>query len=274
MIIQRPLLFAFAIVLATGPAAFSEEQFPFVAEVKAQNVNIRSGQSTSFEKVGRFQQGDKAVVAGEQYGWYKVQLPIDAESYVSNKFVTLIQDDIGEITGNRVNVRAGAGDRFSVITQLNKGTLVRILNKLDAWYRIEPVEQSYGWVSQEFLAFHSKDLPPPRTVEPPVRNIYARKRMEDAKSAEPAAAGPAAAPAAGKKRIAVSGLVEDAGERSIAADVRHTITAGDSSVYYIKGDPEMIGRFLRHTVRMEGTLQADIAAPYPVLTISKIHLVL
>lgn len=183
-----------------GVQSFSrvQPQFPFLARVKKKNVNIRAGQNINFEKIGRLRKWEKIVVLGKSYSWYKIKLPVHADSHISMDFVKMLGNGIGEITGNRVNIRSGAEGHSAVIGQLNKGELVRVLREYPpgdtsanggaagssgGWYRIEPPDQSYGWVLSKYLAVTSKNIPAPRVISHPgneVENKRARviKRMK------------------------------------------------------------------------------------------------
>ena len=46
----------------------------------------------------------------------------------------------------------------SVVDQLNRGVEVDILERVDNWYKIKSNTQQFGWVSEDFLAFKSKDI--------------------------------------------------------------------------------------------------------------------
>ena len=109
----------------TSAAAAS---FPFLGEVNANHVNVRSGHSADFEKIGQLLKGEKVVVSAEDSGWYKISLPRTTESFISKKYIKLISKDEGVLIGDRVNVRSGAGVDFPVITQLEAG-IGRLLTK-------------------------------------------------------------------------------------------------------------------------------------------------
>lgn len=53
---------------------------------------------------------------------------------------------VGRVTGNRVNVRVGSNANTAVVTQLNKGKLVLVLEEDDAFFFIEPPEGTTFWI--------------------------------------------------------------------------------------------------------------------------------
>ncbi len=146
-------------LLCFVPRAFSAQEFyPFVAGVTADNVHIRSGQSDNFESLLKVDAGQQLVVVDKSYSWYKIELPEEAKSFVSSEFVLRLQEGQGLVTANRLNIRSGAGPRHSVLGQLNEGQEVEILEEKEHWLRIRPVDGTYGWVSEDFVAFKSKDV--------------------------------------------------------------------------------------------------------------------
>ena len=252
-------------------AVHAEQQLPFVAEVTQDNIHLRAGQSTNFESLGRLPKGEQVVVVDKSYSWYKIKLPTSAKSYVNASFVHMLLDDVGETSGNRVNVRAQPKTDSTSLGQLNKGTLVRVIGNLDSgWFRIEPPDQSYGWVLAEYLTFRSQDVPPPRVVEMPTRNIYRRKKLAEAKAAAEAAKSPQVQPST----VVVQGIVEDLGQQSFSPDVRHKFQVDDQTVYCLKGYRSIIDGFSHNRVKIEGTWEPSTGSPFPVLLVTKISLVL
>ena len=58
--------------------------------------------------------------------------------------------DDGRITAGAVNLRGGPGVRFAPISQLRGGTVVRIVDGRNGWYRIRSGALR-GWVSSAFV---------------------------------------------------------------------------------------------------------------------------
>jgi SH3-like domain-containing protein len=254
--------------LLTGFLQAAEgESFPFLGEITENDVNIRAGQSVSFDKVGRLAEKDTIVVVEKSYNWYKIKLPSRASSYVHAKYVNPLGDNIGEITGERLNIRAGPGVQYSPLGQLEKGTLVRLLDQKDEWYRIEPAERSYGWVMDKFVRFVSRDIPAPLVVQRPSRSIY--KKNSSAVSPEAAQDH--------KEQVGILsavGVVQGLGEHVLSSDIRHRLVSEDQKIYNLKGYRSIIDGFLHHKVAIEGAFQADVQAKDPVILVTRISLVL
>lgn len=266
----QALVVLFVCVLIVSYAGAQEQpqdagasQFPFLGEVKgAKELNIRSGQSTSFERIGSLTEKETVVVTARQFNWFQVKLPASADSYVSAKFVRPLANGVGEITGDRVNVRARSNQNAVVLGQLNKGALVRILApESDGWLKIEPPEGVSGWVSADYLVFKTKDVPAPQVVS--------------ATAPQTAIAAPTVAAVQEKKEIvAGSGTIVDLGAQAISDDVRHKIILADKTVYYLQGYRKIIDGFLHSQVDVEGQVLLDVKADHPVILVTKIKWVL
>ncbi|MEX2670789.1 MAG: SH3 domain-containing protein [Phycisphaeraceae bacterium] len=57
----------------------------------------------------------------------------------------------GITTGDNLNVRAGAGDNYYVVLQLERGSVVEVRDELFGWYQIVPPEGAYSYISKAFV---------------------------------------------------------------------------------------------------------------------------
>jgi len=185
----------------SSPCLFAAQKFPFIAEAVTDDVNVRAGQSESFERIAKLKKGETVVVVAKNFTWYQIKLPLQTETFVSSDFVQDLGEGIASIKADRVNVRSGKGVNFVVLGQLKKGTFVRILNSTAGWYKIEPPEGVFGWIADKFLKFQSNNVPPAHSVQPDTRNGYKLKHIaEQAAVTQPAAEPVAPTPA--KKPVA------------------------------------------------------------------------
>lgn len=119
------------------------------------SLNVRSGPSSNYSKLGTLAKGTKVEVV-ERYsnGWYKIKYK-GSYGYVSGAYVSL-DGSKGEViaTGKTtagLNVRSGAGTSYKKIGYLNKGAKVEIVTKLSSgWYKIK-FNSSYGYVSGDYV---------------------------------------------------------------------------------------------------------------------------
>ncbi len=271
MKIRLLLWFSVVIVLFASSVQAEGEQFPFSGMINAKSVNIRAGQSHNFEVVGRFQKEDPVVVVQKSYSWYKIKLPVQAKCYVHRKLVRFLRDQVGEIDANLVNIRARPELGSAVLGQLHKMTKVKVVETLNEWYRIEPLEGVFGWVREDFIDFKSAKVPPPAVVQLATRNIYAQKRKEEARLKEEQAKRLAQEEA---KKLRLKGTIVVIDVPTSDRTVRHKITSDQGKTYYLMGYRGMLDGFLNHRVQIEGLPVDGAAFKQPVLMITKISLIL
>jgi len=142
----------------------AKENFPKIGYVKDDGVTVRAGDNANFENLGTLSKSDSVKIIERRYSWFKILLPRKAALYVSKDYVTLTSDEkgIGIINAGNVNLRAGAGTRYSIVGQISKPEKVSILSEETGWYKIEPPYGTAGWVlsSQITLAEEEKTAPP------------------------------------------------------------------------------------------------------------------
>lgn len=259
---MHKLLLILSLLCLGAVQARAQEVYPFVARISAQNANIRAGQNINFESLGQIKHGETLVVVGESFDWRKVKLPVDAKVYVSAGFVKDLGHSIGEVTGNRLNIRAAALPTASIVGQLRKGENVRILEKVNDWYRIEPPDQSFGWVSKDLVEFMKTSIPAPRQAPSLQAQLDEEKQQQEAKLAEEKA-----------RNFSVTGIIEESGPKAVSEDIRHFIKNGNT-VYALQGYRGILDGFLHQTVKIEGKLQPDIKSDNPVVLVTKVSFVL
>lgn len=267
----KRIIVALAIaLLACVPGFTAQESFPFIAQVTADRVNVRAGQSQNFEKLCLLESGEEVLVLDKNFGWYKIQLPLRAHMYISDKYVQRLDNLEGEITADRVNVRATASVESSIISQLEKGARVRIVARREGWYAIQPPEQAFGWVAESFLKFKSKDV---RAYRP--REDIVPAPMENGDAPQALSAPVTVQPKEEPKIVSVTGYLRPC-PPSRNAGLSYELVVHNTPAYYVRGLRPMLEDFVRYLVTIEGTLdtQAGTQSQRPVIVVSKIQLVL
>ena len=272
------MVLLFCVVFLSMSRAYAEESYPYLAQAKADNVIVRAGQNLNFEILCHLKKGDEVVVLGESYEWFKIKLPIDANSYISSSYVKELWDNMAEITANRVNVRADKDVKYSVIGQLSKGDKVLIKDRSQGWFKIEPPDQSYGWVRSEFLEFKSKEVPPARMVELPSRNIYKRKQMVEQTNPEPSPPPTqnAQTTMTEVKSISAMGQIEKL-ERGVTLEhIDYRLVVDGQTAYYLDGPAYIFEKFINSKVIIEGMVDTtpSLSSQHPIVKITKIKVIL
>jgi uncharacterized protein YgiM (DUF1202 family) len=193
------LAIAFIGALLVSSVARASEEFPYVAYVNADEVNVRSGPGDNYYPVMKLNRGDRVeVYRHDPGGWYAVRPPQGAYSWVLAEFIKPGDDNTGTVVGERVVARVGSSfsDVRDVIqVRLDRGETVEILEAkrfnagpgAQTWYKIAPPAGEFRWVSGKYVE-QRLSLAPKR--EPSARNnlLLARlSRNDRATRAEEAA---------------------------------------------------------------------------------------
>ena len=164
-------LFLWPIISSAQPAINDNPKltFPFLAEVNQDQINVRAGQSTGFEKLCQMNKGDEVIVFEQNFSWYKIRLPQRCRAFIIEKYVEKTGIDQGKVIGQHVNIRAQANAESTSLGMLEKDSEVKILEKKEGWYKIKPPDNSFGWIAGQFVAFKSNNISlyhEPEIIEP------------------------------------------------------------------------------------------------------------
>jgi uncharacterized protein YgiM (DUF1202 family) len=126
------------------------------AKVKAKRVNVRGQATLNSEVVTQLKEGETIVILdhvniekpgpGEPAKWLKIALPTNTPVWVNASFVKE-----GEVASNRLNIRAGNGENFSILGRLEKGAKVQTIRTVDGWMEIVAPTNTYAFVSADLL---------------------------------------------------------------------------------------------------------------------------
>ena len=147
------------------------EETVIATGVTTANLNVRKGAGASYTRIGGLTKGAKVeIVKKESNGWYKIKYN-NSYGYVSVTYVKLDSQQPSEnpeekpseekviatgVTTENLNVRSGAGANYTRIGGLTKGAKVEIVKKeSNGWYKIK-YNNSYGYVSGEYVKLDSQ----------------------------------------------------------------------------------------------------------------------
>lgn len=136
--------------------------------VNTNSLNVRSGPSTSYSKIGTLSKGEKVEVISESKGWSKI-LYKNKEAYVSSEYLSKMssggsnEDNKPEVSKetkivntNSLNVRSGPSTSYSKIGTLSKGEKVDVISESNGWSKII-YKNNEAYVSSEYLSKLSSD---------------------------------------------------------------------------------------------------------------------
>ena len=144
-------LVASSIMLHTGmTTAFADTEYRVIT---ADAVNFRSGPSTSYSSIGKFNKGDKVEYLGESGSWVKVRYS-SKTGYVYGDYVekdTSNTTTIKYVNTSSLNFRSGPSTSYSVIGKLSSGDKVEVISTSNGWSKIKYNGQT-GYVSSKYLS--------------------------------------------------------------------------------------------------------------------------
>ncbi|MGI5885740.1 MAG: SH3 domain-containing protein, partial [Candidatus Spyradocola sp.] len=117
--------------------------------VTCRTLNVRTGGSTAFSKLGTISRG--TVISGTlENGWVKFTYN-GQTAYCSADYLQKVDGDLSglHVTCRTLNVRAGAGTNFQILGTLSRGTEIDVLEALNGWYKINFL----GGVGYVFAAY-------------------------------------------------------------------------------------------------------------------------
>ena len=165
----RLLVFsALFFILSIGEPVFAQARFPFMGQVSADKVSLRSGPNVNFEVITRLDKGVQLVVLSSEYGWNKVKLPSGARVYLKREFARQLGGGVAEVTGSKVNVRSAPLINATVIGKLERGRRFFVASTKEDWLEILPMDDFSGWVKADLIsAVEGAAVPERLYPEPP-----------------------------------------------------------------------------------------------------------
>ena len=129
---------------------------PKSGKVTADRVNVRARASLIGERVTQLRKEDTVTVLatvkidppkeGEPADWLKIAMPAGGQTWVHMAFVKE-----GKVTANKLNVRAGGSERFSIVAHLAKDDDVKEKRTSGDWIEIEHPEGAHAFVAASFV---------------------------------------------------------------------------------------------------------------------------
>ena len=134
----------------------SEVTPPKPGTVSADRVNVRARASLIGERVTQLRKGDKVSVLAkvtvapprknEPVDWLRIVMPAAGQTWVYLGFV-----EEGKVTVKKLNVRAGDGERFSIVGRLAKGDVVKEKRTAGDWIEIEHPAGAHAYIAAKFI---------------------------------------------------------------------------------------------------------------------------
>ncbi len=139
----------------TGHARAQAPAFPWEGEVTGTNVNVRSGEGTSFYAITKLNTGDRVLVLGERHGWYSIVPPAGTYSFIEKSMINLSPGGKeGTVKIDGAPVRAGSqlvASKSTTQLVLPRSSIVTILGEADGFYKIAPPNGARVYITRQYV---------------------------------------------------------------------------------------------------------------------------
>ncbi len=121
------------------------------AIIKTDNLNVRTGPGTNFEKIGQVHTDEVYPILQQQEGWVEIQLT-ESTGWVTNEYISISGDTDSEgtdesdmkpsvektitIQHDNTQLREGPSTSYEIIDFANEGTEFKVLSESNEWYEI------------------------------------------------------------------------------------------------------------------------------------------
>jgi len=227
----------------------------FVGQINSDNINVRADATVGSAIVCTLSKGETVEIISEVYDWYKIRLPKKAPSYVKGNLVECINTNTvssspscisAKVIKNRINIRLGPSESTWILGKADRSTVVNILSEEGAWYKIQPIHNSYAWVNKKFI---SKDFAPEVKEADPVKPVGKQEPTD---------------------QLIIEGTVSPYGI-VLWRKATHKLITADNKTYFLKGNRKSLDRLNYQKVRVTGKLISPAESIHPIIEINIIE---
>ena len=118
-------------------------------EITAGGLNVRTGPSTSYARIGVAHQGEVYAAFEEQGTWFRIWFDGRA-AWLSANYTQGSSEPVKVVTASSLNVRSGPGTNYQAIGQVPRDSLVVVASTNGNWREISFAGRS-AWVYATYL---------------------------------------------------------------------------------------------------------------------------
>jgi len=133
--------------------------------INTDNVNVRSGPATTYDAVGRLDQGSQVEILSGKNDWYQIK-SADLSGWVRNDLINVQKEYSLKVTGNGVNLRSGPGTTFDIVGYATQGETLTLLDVKGDWYQVKNAAGLKAYIKASFTEKTEKTIPTPNTDKP------------------------------------------------------------------------------------------------------------
>jgi len=259
--------FAFIILALFFGFSYAEEKAPFVGKINSSDINLRSDATTLSAVISVLAKGTQVEVVSESYDWYKIRLPKNTPVYISKALASCVsfgeeqsplssgpsirQCSSAKVLKDRVNIRVKPSEKAAIAGIADKNEIVNVVSETGAWYKIEPIQNSFGWVYKKFVDKSSLPVKP-EAVKPSQEKISSQELQDN--------------------NVMLTGIVKPYGMVFMRPATHKLITA-EGKVFLLKGNRTSLNALNHQKVKIIGKIISAPSSKYPVLEVRIIELV-
>ncbi len=257
-----------AIFTLTFSLSYAVEKTPFRGEINTDKVNLRVDATTSAAVISTLNKGERVDVLLEFYDWYKIRLPQSAPAYIKKTLAGCINyaqanpSDIqpnvqlpekclsAKVLGDRVNIRLLPDIASAIIGIADKNEVVNIVADQKQWFKIEPVQNSFGWVHKKFVSRFAG-------LETGCASVEATPQKKDS-------------PVSLEDNIVLTGKIMPYGI-VFGRKATHKLVTEDNKIFLLKGNRTTLNALNHQKVKVIGKVISPANKKYPVVDVGIIE---
>ncbi len=266
--LPKIIFIAFIPILLLFNICFAQEDFPYFAEVNADNINIRADSTAGSSIICIVNKNEQVEITASAYDWYKIRLPECAPAYIKKDLLECVEYSkqtqntccSAKVLKEIVNVRFGASEAFPIIGKVRKDEIVSILVEDGSWCKVRPPLNCFGWINKKFVRKTASSKPQGSGF---VSSNESQPQKKPVKGA--------AKEAGGRDIIIIEGQVLPKTIKRIAS---HKIVDKDKRLYLLKSDKIGLNLFNHQKVKITGWLiDSASAGANLIINVEKIEVV-
>ena len=123
-----------------------------IGTVTASVLNLRSESNTDAQILDRLEQGTQVFVSEYNDGWYKIEYG-NIVGWVHGDYLVLEGTTriSGVVTGYDVNFRTEPNLNCEIITRVNSGDALSVLECKGKWYKVQVVDGTIGFIYKDYV---------------------------------------------------------------------------------------------------------------------------
>jgi uncharacterized protein YgiM (DUF1202 family) len=150
-----PLVISVLCIAVTIPLFVSAQDGDAkVGVLTGDKVRVRTGAGTSHKILIELAEGSKVLVVSKKEAWYEIEMPRDIILWINKSYVKEYKEGsltMGDVTGDKVNVRTGTEATDVVVGQVSNGDKLVIVGGKEGWYKIQPPKGFTAYIFARFV---------------------------------------------------------------------------------------------------------------------------